>query len=476
MLEAQERSRFGLAQKWWVLIAVGVGTLMTALDGSVVNTILPVITRQFGTTLATTGWVVTTYLLVVSGFLLSFGRLGDLYGHKRVYVFGFALFVAGSIACGQAPSVLFLILARGFQAVGGAMLASNSPAIVTRSFPGSQRGQALGITSTMTYLGLTIGPTVGGYLATALGWRWVFLINVPIGGLALALSLLVIPRDALHNAGERFDPAGAAMFLVGLVALLLALNRGSAWGWDSPPTLGLLAGALAVLAGFIAIERRLTCPMLDLSLFRSRLFSAATTTAVLNYICLYGLMLLMPFYLIQQRGLTPDRAGLILSAQPLIMAVAAPIAGTLSDRMGSRLLSTLGMGISALGLALMAGVGPATPLPLIVLDFALIGLGVGIFVSPNTNALMGSAPRGRQGIASGVMATARNTGMVLGVGISSAIFNTVQANAAAAGVAAPFFPALRAAFLTLAGVAALGTLTSLTRGNGAPDVNRSPAR
>lgn len=456
------------SRKWFVLLAIGVGTYMSALDGSVVNTILPVIRAALHSDVATVEWVVTIYLLVVSGLLLSFGRLGDLRGHKRVYVTGFSVFVLGSALSGWAPTAGALIGFRAFQALGAAILAANSPAILTKNFPSTQRGQALGLQATMTYLGLTTGPALGGWLAGWLGWRAVFYINVPVGLLALALSLRFIPDDQAAERAERFDVAGASVFLVGLVTLLLALNQGHAWGWTSPPILGLMAGAALLLAVFVWIESRVPAPMLDLSLFRRRLFSAATASAVTNYICLYSITFLLPFYLIQGRGLSPAQAGLLLTAQPLVMAAVAPLSGTLSDRIGTRLLSTLGMAIMAAGLCLLAGLHATSPYWQVAVALAVVGLGTGIFISPNNSALMGAAPPGRQGIAAGILATARNVGMVLGVGLAGAILTSVLAGAGggapASGGGAPIFAATRASFLAAMLVAALGALISATRG------------
>jgi EmrB/QacA subfamily drug resistance transporter len=456
----------GAERKWLVLFAIGVGTFMSALDGSVVNMVLPVVREKFGSDVATVEWVVTVYLLVVSGLLLSFGRLGDMRGHKAVYVSGFAVFVASSALCGLAPNVTALIAFRALQALGAAMLFANSPAILTKNFPAAQRGQALGLQATMTYLGLTVGPSLGGWLTVQFGWRSVFYINVPVGALALLLSVRFIPRDPAAEHAERFDMAGAATFMAGLIALLLGLNQGHAWGWTSPAILILLAVAALSLGAFLAVERRVANPMLDLGLFQQRLFSAAAGSAMLNYICLYSITFVLPFYLIQGRGLNPAQAGLILTAQPLVMAIAAPISGTLSDRIGSRVLSTLGMGILATGLLLLSRLGPDTPLGGVVIALAIIGLGIGVFVSPNTSALMGSAPRHQQGIASGILASARNVGMVLGVGLAGAIVTTVLAQGQASGSATALFDGVSAAFLAAAGCAALGILTSAVRGNG----------
>ena len=457
------RNTISIDRKWLVLAAVGVGTFMSALDGSVVNTTLPLIRRAFGSDVATVEWVVTVYLLVVSGLLLSFGRLGDLRGHKVMYVAGFAVFVGSSALCGLAPSVESLVAFRAVQALGAAMLFANGPAILTGNFPAAQRGQALGLQATMTYLGLTAGPALGGFLAGRFGWRSVFYINVPVGALALALSARFIPRDHPAEQSGRFDVAGAGAFLLGLMALLLALNQGHDWGWTSAPVLGLLAAAAAFGGIFVAIESRVASPMLDMSLFSSRIFSTSTASAVLNYICLYSIAFLMPFYLIQGRGLGPAQAGLILTAQPLVMAVAAPLSGTLSDRIGSRLLSTAGMAILGIGLLLLARLGSESSFGHVAGALVVVGIGIGIFISPNTSALMGAAPRNRQGIAAGVLATARNVGMVLGVGLAGAIFTTVVARGPA-GDAASLFAAVRLSFLVAAGVAFLGAAVAAARG------------
>jgi EmrB/QacA subfamily drug resistance transporter len=461
---AQETTRLGIATKWWVLVSVGIGTFMSALDASVVNLILPVVRADFGVEVSTIEWVVTIYPLLISGLLLSFGRMGDLYGHRRIYLVGFVLFIASSVAAALAPSAGALVAARAVQALGGAMLQSNSPAILTTTFPGSQRGQALGLQGTMTYLGVMVGPPLGGWLATRFSWRAAFYINVPIGLLALTLAWLVIPRRTGESARERFDPLGAFTFLLGLSALLLAVNRGKDWGWASPGILGLLAGALAALTFFVIYESRIDAPMLDLSLFRRRIFSASAVSAVLNYMCVFGMIFLMPFFLIEGQELSPDRAGLLLIAQPLVMAIVAPISGTLSDRIGSRLLASLGMAGMGIGMFLLSRLGP-TALPVqVIVALAVVGLGVGVFVSPNNNALMGAAPRRRQGVAAGVLATGRNLGATFGVAMSGAIFAAQFAALGGGDGSEATVRAVSAALLAMVGVAALGVVTSAVRG------------
>ena len=223
-------------KKWWILIAIGIGTFMTALDTSVVNTVLPVIGQTFNRTIADVEWVITIYLLVLSGLLLSFGRLEDMRGHKTIYLSGFVVFVISSALSGMSVSVTALIVFRGLQALGAAMLAANSPAILTKNFPDSQRGQALGLQATMTYLGLTVGPSLGGWLASLFGWRVVFYINVPVGILAIGLSLRFIPNDMVQKITGQFDFLGAVTFSLGLGALLLGLNQGEEWGSSPCPS------------------------------------------------------------------------------------------------------------------------------------------------------------------------------------------------------------------------------------------------
>ena len=448
-------------QKWLVLVTIGASTFMTALDTSVVNTVLPVINQSFESQVATIEWVVTIYLLMVSGLLLSFGRLGDLRGHKPVFLLGFGIFISSSALCGMSPFAAALIAFRGLQALGAAMLAANSPAILTKNFPASQRGQALGVQATMTYLGLTVAPSVGGWLTDLLSWRAVFYINVPVGLLAFLLSWRFIPIDPPSDNPERFDLAGALLFMSGLVLLLFGLNQGHAWGWTSPAILGILLLSLVFLVAFIIFESRQANPMLDLSLFKRRVFSSSVLSAVMNYITLFSIIFLLPFYLLQGRGLTPSQAGLLLTAQPLIMAIIAPISGTLSDRIGTRLPSVFGMALLALGAYLLSRLGPQSAYLNVALALGIVGLGTGVFISPNNSALIGSAPHHRQGIAAGVLATARSTGMVLGIGLAGAIFTTVMAQSQS-DIA--LFAATRASFLFASGIAVAGVVTASLRG------------
>lgn len=453
--------------KWLVLAAIGIGTYMSALDTSVVNTVLPVITNYFHTNVATIEWVVTTYLLVISGLLLSVGRLGDLRGNKNTYITGFAIFVAGSALCSLSPAPVYLILSRGFQALGAAMLFANSSAILTRTFPPEQRGQALGLQGSMTYLGLTTGPFLGGWLSDTFGWHSVFYINVPIGLLAIWLSLKVIPRDTPSDKREPFDLTGALTFTIGLVTLLFALNQGHNWGWTSPIIIGLFITSFLTLGFFIRTESRVPAPMLDLTLFKRRVFTISTISPIMNYICIYSILFLTPFYLIQARGLSASQAGLILTAQPIIMALTAPLSGTLSDKVGSRIPTTLGLFIFGAGLFTLSRLTLTSHYSYAVIGLATCGLGTGLFVAPNNSALMGDAPRNRQGIASGVLALGRNVGMVLGIGLTGAIFTTILARGSQNDPSV-LVHAFNISLIFTTAVAILGSVISYMRGDDRP--------
>ncbi len=465
-------------RKWWILLSIGIGTFMTALDTSVVNTVLPVIGKTYQSQVASVEWVVTVYLLGLSALLLSFGRLGDIRGHKNIYILGFVVFVGSSMLCGLAPNVLTLVIFRGIQAVGAAMLAANAPAILTKSFPAEQRGQALGLQGMMTYLGLTVGPSFGGWLASIAGWRAVFYINLPVGMLGIWLSRRSISNDQVHKTVERFDWSGAVVFMLALSALLLGLNQGHNWGWGSAPIIILLTGAVFLFSLFLWIEQRASNPMVDLDLFRRHQFSLTAASAILNYIGVYCVIFLMPFYLIQGRGYSSAEAGLLLTAQPVVMAIMAPLSGTLSDKLGTRRPAMVGMAVLTLGLYLLSRLGPGSSVQSIVTALAVMGLGTGVFISPNNSALMGAAPKIRQGITAGILATARNFGMVLGVGISGSIFTTLIAHGAgsttvgeASGVV--FFKAIQVSFLVAAGIALTGVFTSASRGDGgAREINQ----
>lgn len=452
--------------KWRALIAVAVGTFMSTLDSSIVNVSIPTLSQEFAADVTTVGWVVMSYLLTVTGLLLSLGRLADMIGRKRIYNIGFIIFTLGSLLCALSASIGHLIAFRVVQAIGAAMLAANGAAILATAFPRSERGKAMGLNGTIVASGLTVGPPLGGFLIHALGWRSIFTINLPIGviGTLMGYYLLRDDRPAPHD--ERFDLPGALALLVALASFLLALSRGEAWGWSSPPTLTLLAVAALSALLFVRIETRVPHPTVDLTLFHNRLFAAGSFSALISYMAISAVIFVMPFYLFRLRHYSTAQMGVMLTVIPLTMMVASPFSGWLSDRIGSRVLSSLGIGVIALALLLLSRLSQtAAPLDIAGRLF-LVGLGNGLFTSPNSSAIMGAVPPWRLGIASGMISTVRTMGMVTGVAIAGAVITVRHAGLLAAGVREPdaFAGALSAAFLIGAGIAAIGIIPSLVRG------------
>jgi EmrB/QacA subfamily drug resistance transporter len=465
---APARPRAGRLGQYSAFAGLAVGAFMGPLDGSMVNSMLPILTRELQVDISTTEWLLTIYMLIQTGLMLSFGRLGDLWGHKQIYVGGLVVFMVGSVLSALSPTPTLLICARAITALGSAALWANSAAILTHSFPSAQRGRALGMQSMMVQLGGSCGPPLGGLVASTLGWRGIFWIGVPVTLVALVLSLRFIERDEPSGRGERFDLAGAALYVLGLMSVLVALNQGHAWGWDSFGVLGFLGLGVALLAGFVVLEPRIKWPMLDLRLFRERAFAAPVTSMVINFISTSSIVFLMPLYLLLGRGLSPAEAGLILISQPLTMASITILSGTLSDRIGSRIPATLGMTILSLGLFLLSRVDVSTPLLQIVATLVMIGVGVGLFNAPNSSAVMGAVPSARRGVAAAILSTARTLGNTLGLGLAGAIFTTALAGRELTN---PVFvvQAVSVGFLTAGILAFLGAMTSAAR----PSTRRS---
>src|SRR3954453_6720426 len=358
MLERWRQSAHGPNHKWWALVTVAIGTFMATLDSSIVNVSLPSILKYFNSDLATIQWVVLAYLLTITSLLLTFGRLADIWGRKKVYTIGFGIFTVGSLLCGLSGSPLQLIFSRVLQAVGAAMTQANGLAITNAVFPGKERGRALGINGTVVATGTTLGPTIGGLLVGAFGWQSIFLVNIPVGiiGIAMAFSILEEERISTRREGAaaRFDPLGAILISVALVTLLLALNRGDEVGWLSAQILALFVVAIVCFVSFVIVERRVVAPILDLALFRVRAFATGSLAALCSFLAISANAFLMPFFLQLVLGYDPARAGLLLTPTSLTLAVVAPLSGWLSDRLGARILSSIGLGISALALFLLS--------------------------------------------------------------------------------------------------------------------------
>lgn len=459
----QDRAAAGESYKWMVLIVAGTSAFMSALDGSIINIIIPQIQAQYQATIGDISWVSTAYLVTISSLLLSIGRLGDMLGYKQVFGSGFLIFGLGSLVCGLAPTLPALIGGRVIQGMGAAVLMALSPALITTTFPGSERGRALGLQATLTYTGLTLGPSLGGFISGQWGWHWVFLVNLPVAALGAALAFVRL-RPTARRRDQVFDFAGALLFAGGLASALLALSQAETWGWGDVRTRGLLVGGLALLLLFLWQERRARQPMLPLWLFREPAFSSGVAAAWLQYAAVFVLTFLLPFYLQQHRGLSPGAAGSVMTAQPAAMVALAAFAGWLSDRIGTRIPATAGMAAIAAGLWLVARSGPETSMTQVALSLAVIGLGAGLFTAPNNSSIMSAAPWDRQGVAAALLAAARNVGMVTGITIASTLFAHLSQRM-------DFLAAFRTTLAVPVGLAVTGALLSLVRPTVAKDAD-----
>lgn len=466
-----------LQRKIAVLLTVAIGTFMSALDSSVVNMALPNISAYFQTTLAIIEWIIMSYLLVISSLLLAYGRLGDMFGHRRIYLLGFVIFTAGSVLCGLAPTILLLIFFRGVQAVGAGMLMAVGPAIVTDTVPPEQRGKALSITAVAVAVALTTGPVLGGILTTAFGWQSIFLINIPIGIIGFWLAKQTIPKKPDLSI-QPFDFWGAVLIFTALISILLPLSLVERFGWNNLFIILAIGFGLVLAVCFVFLEKGTPFPLFDIKLFKNRQFSMSNLAALLNYMAQYMIILLIPFYLQRLRGLPPAEAGLLYFPMPLTTMVVAPISGILSDRMDSRYLSAAGMAVMAVGMGLLSNLKIDSTNLFLITGLIITGLGIGLFQTPNNSAIMGSVPGNRRGIASGMLATMRNMGMVLGVAVSGALFsasnhwfvNLLQKQGLS-GVEleqTAFINALGITYTVGAGLALIAALISLTKGSTIP--------
>ncbi len=462
-----------MQRKWLILTSVSLGSLMATLDGSIINIALPAIQKDFRIDLTTVEWVVVAYLLVVGSLLLPFGRLGEVLTFKRVYLVGFAVFTLASVACGAAPNEGALIGFRVVQAVGAAMIMAMGPAIVARTFPANERGRALGINGVSVSIGLSLGPALGGILTQAATGRAIFLINVPIGIFAILWAARILPEEE-PGKGQAFDVRGAMLSGVALFALLLALSEGQSWGWTSLTIVALFVAFVVLGAAFIYVERRALQPMIDLALFKIRPFTAGLVSVVVAFAGLFTATFLLPFLLQQARGFSPIEAGLLLTPVPITMAIVAPLSGTVSDRLGPRLPATAGMAIMVLGLLSLTQLPVDFALPDLIWRLVLLGIGQGLFMSPNSSAVLGSVPRPRVGTASGTLAQMRVNGQALGIALSAAIvatrlpFHLVIPAGGHPSVAAQnlaLADAIHDAFAVAALICCVGVVASLVRGS-----------
>lgn len=399
---------------WWVVGTVCIGAFMAALDASIINIALPTMQRDFHVRMAAIEWVSLAYLLTLAALIVPFGRLADMLGRNRMYTTGFVIFTIGSGLCGLSPTLGLILGARIIQAVGAAMLQANSLSIVTIA-AGRDRSKAIGIQASAQGIGLSLGPAIGGTILSTIGWRWIFYVNLPVGLIGIIAAVLLLDRDRKPERSERFDFLGAILLAPALVSLVFVLKQGPTVGWLT----GIMPYAIVIcaiaLASFIAVERRLSQPMLDLRLFGFADIAFGTVTGILSFAVMYAVTLLGPFYMDGPLHFPAFEAGLYMTIVPIGMTVCTPVSGALADRYGPRSLTLLGMGTSAAGCALLGIPGGSLQRIVLIAGLFLVGAGLGLFTPPNNSSVMGAAPRDRLGITGGLLNVARTLGMALGV-------------------------------------------------------------
>jgi len=419
------KNRFGVNAhhahyRWWALSCTSLGMLLAATNSGTLIIALPDLERALKTSILSLVWVILSYMIASTVLVLTAGRLSDLFGRKRAYVAGFAVFALASLGAGFAADATQLILWRIAQGIGAAFLFANAAALVTDAFPKEELGLAMGTNTMVAAIGLVLGPILGGALV-AIGWQWVFWFNVPLALGGAAWGALILRELAKPDTVRGYDIPGVVTFVLGLTGLVLGVSRGGISGWNDPVVIVSLAVALVLLPLFIVIERRSRAPMLDLRLFSNKLFATATAAAFINGLSRFALLFVFVFYFQGAQGDDAVTAGIKLTPMAVGMLVASPVAGVWADRHGSRMLSAAGMLLSAVGLAAMTTLQVDSPYWQSSLWLALVGIGSGMFNSPNTAAMMGAVPPHRRGVAAGVRTLLQNTGAVLSIAFVLAI-------------------------------------------------------
>jgi EmrB/QacA subfamily drug resistance transporter len=444
-----------------VLLVATIASFIFPFTGSAVNIALPSIGKELSLDAVMLGWIATAYLLSSATFLVPFGRIADIYGRKKIFTCGIVIFTISSLFAGMASSAHMLISCRVFQGIGGAMLAGTAVALLTTVFPANERGKVLGINIAAAYIGLSLGPVLGGILTQHLGWRSIFFINVPLGLAVIGVVLWKLKGEWTGAKGEKFDFAGSVIYSLALVALV--------YGFTLLPAMSgvwLIVGGIIGLSAFTRWEIRTRSPVLDISLFKnSRAFTFSNLAALINYSATWAVSLLISLYLQYLKGFNPQSAGLILVAMPAMQAIFSPLAGRLSDRIEPRMIASAGMALTTAGLVIFIFLNEETPLAFIIGNLLLMGLGFALFSSPNTNAVMSSAPKTAYGVASATLATMRQVGMVFSMGVAMLMFTLYMGRVQITPEYYPLFQeSMKTSFIIFAILCFGGIFASLARG------------
>lgn len=470
--------------KWWAAGAIATGTLVTVADIGEVNIAMPTIADRFNSELSTVQWLAIGYLLATSALLMPMGRLSDMIGRKKVYIWGLLIFTLGAGLAGTAPNLPLLILFRVLQGMGIGMVHGNQMAIMTSVFPPEERGKVLGFHLTMVGTALIIGPAIGGVMVGAFGWRSVFLINVPLGLLGLLAPLLVLDEGKITQAVPGTDQGGfdwVGAFLSSAALLTFVMGLTNPWDWALGVSFTLLAISVALVGVFILWERKTAAPMLDMALFQTRIFSLGVAARAMSFVAAATIMFLMPFYLQGVAGYSPVQAGLILTSIALGMAIVGPIAGRLSDRFGWRPFTVAGASLSAIGLFTLSRISVDTALAIVMLGILLQSSGMGMFSAPNASSILSGAPRRSYGVVSGFVQLLRTASTVTGIAIATLVITATMSSLGFEGslkgfsegvgpeIGGAFTSGLRTVFLSMAGLQVAVVVLSLVRGRSAEE-------
>ena len=444
------------------LIVSTLSGFLTPFMGSSMNVALPAVASEFSMKAVSLSWVQMAYMLAAAVSLVPFGRLGDIRGRKKVFILGLVVYTLASLLAALSFSAASLIVFRVLQGIGGAMIMGTSLAILTSIYPAGDRGRVLGINVAAVYLGGSLGPVLGGLLTQHFGWRSLFLVVVPVGIPALVLAFAKLPSEPPESRGETFDTAGTILFGAGLASLMIGFSL-------LPGVSGIvfILLGLAGLAVFVLWEKKSEAPVLDIRHFRTnRVFAFSNAAALINYSATSAVAFLLSLYLQYIKGMSPQQAGLILIAQPVVMTVFSPLAGKLSDRIEPRIVASIGMGITSAGLFMFMLLGRSSSLFFIVSTLLCLGFGFALFSSPNINAVMGSVDRCSYGVASSTLATMRLTGQMFSLGVSVVIFALFMGNVRITPEYHPaFLRSLVGAFAVFGVLCVIGVFASLARGN-----------
>jgi EmrB/QacA subfamily drug resistance transporter len=444
-----------------VIIAAILAAFLPPYMASALNVALPTIGREFSMPAVGLSWLITSYLLAIAVFIMPFGKIGDLYGRRRLFLWGAVAYTAATTISGCMPSASALLFMRVVQGISAAMIFSTGMALLVSEISPSKRGSMLGLNVAFTYIGLAAGPSIGGFLTQHFGWRSIFFTGAPLGLIIVFVVLFRVRKDHTTPSRSPFDITGSVLYGAALAGLMIGLP-------DLLSTKGVLFTALgtglAVL--FIIVESRVVAPIVHLDLFRrNTVFAFSSLAALLNYCATHGTGFLLSLYLQYVKGMPPRNAGLVLIFWPLVMAVFSPLAGKLSDRVETRIVASAGMGLTALTLFYLCGLGPATPIYRIIIGLVALGTGIAFFSSPNASAIMGAVEKQNYGMATSMVGTARLIGQMLSMGIVAFVMNAYVGNSAITTQVQPaFLTSARVSFAVFGILCLLGLFASLNRG------------